>query len=101
LGLSKFTLKSNKNTSYKAVLSFLYTNYSNLKFLNVKYMNPDEVCGLAISISILNVPKCGLQEDLEEYIRRNLSGFNSNHLIQLVVAAKYFNSLDKNKGKSL
>ena len=61
-------------------------------------MNNDEVCSLAISISILNVPKCELLDDIEAYIRKAIHTFNSNQLIQLVVSAKYFNSNDKNKG---
>ena len=62
-------------------------------------MNHDEVCSLAISISILNVPKCELQEDLLEYIKKNLNSFNSTHLTQLIVSGKYFHTYDKNKGK--
>jgi len=33
LGLSKFILKNNKNTTYKAILNFLYTSYTNIKYL--------------------------------------------------------------------
>jgi len=60
-------------------------------------MTNDEVCSLAISISILNVTKCALQEDVENYIRKNIDSFNPSQLIQLIVAGKYFNAHDKNK----
>lgn len=101
LGISKLFLKAKENSlqNVTVMLNFLIHSYEIRSYLNASKMNPDELCSMIVSFSVLTLEPNQMYFDICDSIKKNLKNFNNIQLIQILSCGKYLFNDETHSGK--